>query len=377
MKKIIYLLTALLVTSTGVNAATTTKADTSLENTTYRGYGENFIFVEGGIEFSVFPDGQFDFYMPHYGPNVNVAINSPGVSISFNSGYNYNPYVQYDEFGAIIQIEHVPVFYDFYGRVIQVGDIFINYNSLGYISRVGGLYVHYNRFNRFSYCTGFINPFNRVYVFRPWHTYYRIPAINHCVVYNRPYRQYYTPVRYAYTTPYRNNYRRTTAVASRRGNTVYRSRDLATVRRGDGRRNDAIVNTARSARREMSTNSDRATRNNRSAMSQGSERNNQVKSTASTPRNRGTVNSMGKPNRNSEQVKPRTTKPTQKAQVRNSRSNPVRYSGTNRNATGKTATYRKNNTFGKPKATNSRISNKGNKTTTRGANSRSQSGRGR
>ena len=374
MKKIIYLLTALLVTSTGVNAATTAKADTSLENTTYRGYGENFIFVEGGIEFSVFPDGQFDFYMPNYGPNVNVAINRPGVSISFNTGFDYNPYIQYDEFGAIIQVEHVPVFYDFYGRVIQVGDIFINYNSFGYISRVGGLYVHYNRFNRFSYCTGFINPFNRVYVFRPWHRYYRIPALNHCVVYNRPYRQFYTPVRYNYTTPYRNNYRRTTAVASRRGNTVYRSRDLATVR--DGRRSDAITNTSRTTtRRNVTSDSDRFSRTNRSAVAQRSERNTRIKSIESKPRTRGSMKSVGKPNRTHTKAKPRAVKSADKAQVRNSRSKTMKYSGNTRNAQSKTTTYRKNSSFGKPKVNNTRISNKGNKTTTRGTKSRSQSGR--
>lgn len=375
MKKIIYLLTVLLVSGATVNAATTTKADASLENTTYRGYGNNFIFVEGGIEFSIFPDGQFDFYMPNYGPNVNVAINRPGVNISFNTGFDYNPYIQYDEFGAIIQIEHVPVYYDFFGRVIQVGDIFINYNAIGYISRVGGLYVHYNRYNRFAYCTGFINPFNRVYVFRPWHQYYRIPAINHCVVYNRPYRQYYTPVRYTYTTPYRNNYRRTTAVASRRGNTVNRSRDLATVR--DGRRTDAISNTTRSTSRNVGTTTARNTRQNSEATTRRLTTDARSNRTESTPRTRSTVNSAGKPNRSQAEAKPRATRNTSKAQVRNSRSNTVKYSSNSSSPSRKTTAQRKSSTVGKPKATNSRIYNKENKTTTRASKSRSQSCRGR
>lgn len=249
MKKFVYLFTAILITSTAVNATTTTEVTTDDSAINYRGYGKNFIFVEGGIEFSIFPDGQFDFYMPNYGPNVNVAVNTPGVSISFNSGYDYNPYVQYDEFGAIIQIENLPIYYDYYGRVVQVGDVFINYNSFGYVSRIGGLYVNYNRYNQFSYCSGFINPFNRVYVYRPWHVYYRIPAYNHCVVYSLPYRQHYTPVRYRFTTPYYNNYRRTTAVASRRGNTIARRSDLATPRDA-GRRGSQVAtptNTRRSS----------------------------------------------------------------------------------------------------------------------------------
>ena len=229
MKKLFAVLTAVVLTGFTSNATTTnTIEDNASATTSVRGYGNSFIFVEDGIEFSVFPDGQFDFYMNNYGPDVNVSINTPNASISFNSGYDYNAYVQYDEFGAIIQVEHLPIYYDYYGRVRQVGDVCINYNRFGYVSRVGGLYVHYNRYNRFSHCSGYINTFNRFYVYRPWHMLYRIPSFNHCVVFNRPYRQYYRPIRHHYNRPYANNYRRTTAVASRRGNKVVRHRNLAT-----------------------------------------------------------------------------------------------------------------------------------------------------
>ena len=90
-----------------------------------RAYSKSFIFIEGGIEFSVFPDGQFDFVMQNYSPNVNFGFNTPTASITFNSGYDYNAYVQYDDYGAIIQIENTPVFYDYYGRVTQIGNITI------------------------------------------------------------------------------------------------------------------------------------------------------------------------------------------------------------------------------------------------------------
>src|SRR5690554_77119 len=226
MKKFMFLIAAIVLGGLSVNA-TTTNQPGHLDHTTARkGYGNSFIFVENGIEFSIFPDGQFDFYMPSYGPNVNVY--GPGISISFNSGYDYNPFLQYDEFGAIIQIEHVPVYYDYYGRVSQIGNVFINYNHFGYVSRIGGLYIHYNSHRRYSYYTGYINAFNPYYVYRPWHNYYRVPAYNHCVVYHKPYRKYYKPVRYNYYQPYTNNYRRTTAVASRRGNTISRRSELAT-----------------------------------------------------------------------------------------------------------------------------------------------------
>ena len=205
--------------------------------TFYKDYGNSFIFVEQGVEFAVFPDGQFDFNVDNYGPNFSAYADFGGVSISFNSGYGYDAYVQYDDFGAVIQIENVPIYYDYYGRIIQAGNVHIRYNNRGYVSRVGGMYIHYNRYNRYSHYTGFINVYNRHYVYRPWHAYYVIPVVNLCVVYNRPYRQYYTPIRHTYYRPYRDNYRPQVSYnAGRRG-----SRDAArnTTRRSDRYRQDA------------------------------------------------------------------------------------------------------------------------------------------
>eukprot|EP00657_Telonema_sp_P-1_P004467 TRINITY_DN20350_c0_g1_i1.p1 TRINITY_DN20350_c0_g1~~TRINITY_DN20350_c0_g1_i1.p1 ORF type:complete len:145 (+),score=15.53 TRINITY_DN20350_c0_g1_i1:158-592(+) len=83
------------------------------ENNNRRGYdGNAYIFVEGDVEFSIFPDGQFDFVYVGPQSGSRVAISSPNVNISFNSGYDYEAYVQYDDYGAVIQIESVPIYYD-------------------------------------------------------------------------------------------------------------------------------------------------------------------------------------------------------------------------------------------------------------------------
>jgi len=179
MKKFLFLFAGIVLTGLTVTATNFAK-----------GYGNSFIFVEQGVEFAVFPDGQFDFNVDSYGPNFGAQANFGNVSISFNTGYNYNAYVQYDDYGAVVQIENVPIYYDYYGRISRAGNVYIRYNSYGYVSRVGGLYIHYNRYNRYSHYTGFINIFNRHYVYRPWHTYYAIPSYNYCVVYNRTYRRY-------------------------------------------------------------------------------------------------------------------------------------------------------------------------------------------
>ncbi|MBS3737420.1 hypothetical protein [Mesohalobacter halotolerans] len=168
--------------------------------------GHSFIFMEKGIEFSVFQDGQFDFYLPNYGPNVNVGFSSSNLTFSFNTGFNYNPYVQYDAYGAVIQIQNTPIFYDRFGRVNQVGNVLIYYNNYGFVSRIGGMQVFY-RSNVFWRQRGFINHFNRRYVWRPWHRYYALPPAQYCLLSPHPYRQYYRLVRHIYYRPYRNNVR--------------------------------------------------------------------------------------------------------------------------------------------------------------------------
>lgn len=187
MKKLLFLLGALLTIAA-------TPAYGASSNNSYS-YTNSFIFIEGGIEFAVFPDGQLDFNYLDYGPNFNTRFNSAAVNVSFNTGFNYDRFVQYDAYGAVVQVYNVPVFYDSFGRVIQIGDVFINYRR-GWVNRIGGLRINYTR-PGFAWRTrGFINPFNRFYVARPWHSFYAVPFSNRCVVFTNPYRRFYNPIRY-------------------------------------------------------------------------------------------------------------------------------------------------------------------------------------
>lgn len=207
MKQLALFFTTVFFIGTSVNAEIATTINNSLYASKHKGYGNSFIFMEGNIEFSVFPDGQFDFYVPNYGPKGSLSINTPHLSFSFNTGYDYGPYVQYDDYGAIIQIENVPIYYDYYGRISQAGNVKIHYNNFGRVSRIGGLYVYYDKHHRFTRYTGYINAYNRTYVYQPWHHYYTVPVYEYRVVYTKPYRKYYKPVRYTYYRPYVNNYR--------------------------------------------------------------------------------------------------------------------------------------------------------------------------
>lgn len=167
-------------------------------------YADAFVFDEMGVTFSVYPDGEFDFYMAN-AHCINTVSNG-FVDVTFNSGFNYNPYVQYDDFGAVIQVENVPIYYDYYGRVSQIGDVLINYRNRR-VCQVGGLRVFYNPQGYYAYHTGFINVWNPYFVYRPFYVAFARPALNLCFVRTNPYRQFYRPIRYTYYRPYVRNLR--------------------------------------------------------------------------------------------------------------------------------------------------------------------------
>ncbi len=253
MKKLVLFITAVALGTLGSQAS---KMDEAMTLATGHGYGNSFIFVENGVTFSVYPDGEFDFYMDNR-VNVGVGAQIGNVGITFNSGYNYNPYVQYDDYGAVIQVENIPIYYDYYGRVSQIGSVDIYYDR-GRVRRIGGMHVYYNGVV-FSHFTGFINIYNRHYVYRPFHRYFLRPSI--AIVYTTPYRRYYRPVRYTYYAPYRNNHRKVYAAIGKeyrydknRRAQIYRNdnrvavRDDRALRRADSGRSNSRVATANNGR---------------------------------------------------------------------------------------------------------------------------------
>jgi len=158
--------------------------------------GKSFTFSESGITFSVFQNGEFDFYIN----NNNVIqsnANFGSVSVSYNAGYNYDAYLQYDDYGAIVQIENVPIYYDNYGKVRQIGNIRINYYS-NRVSRIGGLNLYYNSYGYYSYYTGYINSYNRYYAYNPYDRYFVHPSYYRGIVSYNPYRHNYYPKRHDY-----------------------------------------------------------------------------------------------------------------------------------------------------------------------------------
>ena len=102
MKKFLLIIAAIL---TGAASPVAASTDDKVALRNAFNFGNSFIFVENGITFSVYPDGEFDFYINDR-VNVNAHVGVGPIGVTFNSGYNYNPYVQYDDYGAIIQVEN-------------------------------------------------------------------------------------------------------------------------------------------------------------------------------------------------------------------------------------------------------------------------------
>ena len=257
MKTKLLLLATFLFVGFGVQASTF-KTDNSSKINYYDDYGDSFTFVERNVTFAIFQNGEFDFYInPRSGLGVNYKGN--GVNISFNSGYDYDAYVQYDDYGAIIQVEDIPIYYDYYGRVNRIGNTHITYDS-GRLVRVGGLHVYYDRQGYYSHYSGYINNYNRAYVFHPYHNYFARPLFDFRIVSYNPYRNHYQPTRYTYYSDhsrnkyYNKNYKRNghdsrQRVAAKSVPNRYNDRSDKMERRNSndrtnqGNRNNGSVNT--------------------------------------------------------------------------------------------------------------------------------------
>lgn len=350
-------LTANVAKATSPEAANYTKYD-----------GKAYIFIENGVEFSVFPDGQFDFV--YVGPqnSTEVVISTPGVNVSFNAGYDYEAYAQYDDYGAIIQVEDVPVFYDEFGRIIQAGTVDISYRNRRLV-RVGGLNIFYNNFGYYDYCTGFINPFNRFYVYRPWHIYYVRPIYSNCIVWDIPYRRYYTPIRYSYynhvrfynnrfVTPYNNCrrdfYRPGSRVHYRNGRTAL-NRDFREGRRNTmvtnhGRRDAALART--NTFRKTDATASRNTRRGNNANVNRSERTTAKRSTSSRT-SRGIASKRKDRNNNSAISSRSTTRNKSRNIAQNTRKSPKNVRSTSRN---NVRTYKPNSRDIQKRTSSNRVS---------------------
>jgi hypothetical protein len=148
MKKGLLLILGMLMMVSTAEASDGVKTSSKLDYYNYRNV-KPIQFIEKGIKFYVFPNGEIEF---------KAQSRS-----RYNSRYTYRNGGRYSR---RTQLHNVSISRDYYGRVKRVGTVFINYNRYGKVSRVGsvfidyrrrrmtnvgGLYIRYNRYGEVNY----------------------------------------------------------------------------------------------------------------------------------------------------------------------------------------------------------------------------------
>ncbi len=109
------------------------------------------VFMERGVEFFIFPDGQFDFNtrpsngeMYYKQSRRTSAVNKTyGAPANFQNR-NYGVKIEHDNRGRVRRIGNVMINYDANDRVKRVGSVYMAYNRYA-LTQVGGLQIIYNR----------------------------------------------------------------------------------------------------------------------------------------------------------------------------------------------------------------------------------------
>ncbi|MGG8498116.1 hypothetical protein ACQY1Q_17050 [Tenacibaculum sp. TC6] len=145
---ILFLLATMLLTP--IRANDTNKSTSKIGVTNH--YNNSVSFMERGVEFHVFLNGDFDFnthpgdtrYVDYYGRRTRI---DRGIRI------------ERDSRGRIRSVGNVFVNYDYSGKVTRIGNIFMKYKR-GLLTKVGNLHIKYDRWGNPRY-KGFIKPGNR------------------------------------------------------------------------------------------------------------------------------------------------------------------------------------------------------------------------
>lgn len=149
MKKITLLVASFLVGSmalTAQNPVFSNNNDRVLNNTRFS-IDEPIVFMERGIEFYVFTNGDFDFNTrpdDSQGTYFFRKGNVRGASTVNRGPINYGVLIQHDSFGRVRRVGNTFINYDVFDRVSRIGSIYMRYNRDSLV-QIGGLQIIYDR----------------------------------------------------------------------------------------------------------------------------------------------------------------------------------------------------------------------------------------
>ncbi|MFK7749642.1 MAG: hypothetical protein AB8B65_14695 [Kordia sp.] len=159
------LLLSVTTTQANVISDQTNGSENGLTNR-YR-YAQPIQFVERGVEFFVFLNGEFDFnthpvnYRRGRRNAVNRTFGAPRVRTRGNvrNTRNIGVRVEHDNNGRVRRIGNLFINYDRFGRVKRIGSIYMRYhNRHGKLKQIGGLRLKYNLRGRLIRQIGNVKP---------------------------------------------------------------------------------------------------------------------------------------------------------------------------------------------------------------------------
>lgn len=159
MKTITFLVASVLMTSTFVNA---------FESSTRYRFDEPISFVERGVAFFVFPNGEFDFDTrpgDSQGSYYFKTAGRRGAAVATGRPINYGTLITHDSFGRVRRVGNTFINYDHRDRVSRIGSVFMRYNRFA-LTQIGGMQLVYNRRGDIIDTIGSVNGFgNQGYVY--------------------------------------------------------------------------------------------------------------------------------------------------------------------------------------------------------------------
>ncbi|MGV3696674.1 hypothetical protein [Flavobacterium sp.] len=146
MKKITLLVASILLVGSVANASEVITNSGDEMKTRYS-FDEPISFMERGIEFFVFPNGEFDFNTrpdDSQGDYYYKTAGKRGTATTARRPVNYGVRIEHDSFGRVRRIGNTFINYDNRDRVSRIGSIYMKYNRTA-LAQIGGMRIVYNR----------------------------------------------------------------------------------------------------------------------------------------------------------------------------------------------------------------------------------------
>ncbi|MCF6132191.1 hypothetical protein [Flavobacterium wongokense] len=117
------------------------------EKRTGMSFDEPISFTERGIEFFVFPNGEFDFNTrpdDSQGDYYYKTAGKRGASTQARRPQNYGVRIEQDSYGRVRRVGNTFINYDNRDRVSRIGTVYMKYNRTA-LAQIGGMRIVYNR----------------------------------------------------------------------------------------------------------------------------------------------------------------------------------------------------------------------------------------